>query len=108
MKEGPIQVMIVGEATEKWMVEEPMKDQMANEIQSDPGDSYEGDNPRWNLSSISGRSQGGNLEMKPGDDESQVASDGSRDQGKFSVTSGCRVAIVSEDSIDYGASEDNG
>lgn len=46
--------------------------------------------------------------MKPGDDESQVASDGSRDQGKFSVTSGCRVAIVSEDSIDYGASEDNG
>lgn len=26
-----------------------------------------------------GRSQGGNLEMKPGDDEAQVASDGSRD-----------------------------
>ncbi len=36
-----------------------------------------------------GRSQGGNLEMKLGVYEAQVTSDGSRNQVKFSVTSGC-------------------
>ncbi len=32
VKEGPIEAMTVGEATEKWMVEGPMKVWMANEI----------------------------------------------------------------------------